>query len=270
MRKLTIALCMLLLAGCTAKEVLVTKPVNIEVKIDEVKGTKVILTITSDNRDAWYTYAFVNSYWEGYSLPNEEAARSILSLADESYNIKRGNSNLFISSFAEMTCLRGTRTIRVTGLSPDIDYKLLVFQVHPTTHELIGKVFVDYVHTKPVNITPMDFQFVYDGKVITVIPSDQDRTYYWEYDNQAFIYDNFNWAYGWYYGLIDMYEQYGFMDHLTSRGTDVYDAGRDSFLEGEICTVVAAAYEDGETTSEAVEQTFICRNGRLEPLGDAE
>ena len=270
MRKLTLALCALLLAGCTAKEVLVTEPVNIEVKIDEVKGTKVVLTITSDNLDAWYVYAFIHPSWDDYNLSDEATARSILAVSEQSYNVKKENANLLISSFAEMNCLRGTRTIRATSLNPDTEYKLVVFQVHPTTHELIGKVFVEFVHTKLVNKTPMDFQFLFDGKTITVIPSDPDRTYYWEYDNQEFIYDNFNWPYGWYYGLIDMYEQYGFMDHLTSRGTDVYDAGRDSFLEGEVCTLVAAAYEDGEITSETVGQTFVCRNGRLEPLGNEE
>ena len=112
----------------------------------------------------------------------------------------------------------------------------------------------------------MDFQILIKGKTITIIPSDQNRSYYWNFNNQMLMYDNFNWAFGWYLSLVDMYEHYGFMENLLSKGTVVYDAERDSFNEGEICTVVAAAYEGGEITSPYTEFDFMYQRGELHPL----
>lgn len=263
MRKLLFIMGVLLLAGCTGKEVLVTKEVNLSLKIDEVKGTKVIISITSDNPDAYYSYCL----WHDMNVSESVLLEYLTTVAEEDYNIKKENGALKLASFVDLNCYRGSRTLRATGLTPDTDYKVVVFQLNPTTHEPIGKILSEIIHTKPVNRVPLDIAFSFEGKTITVVPSDQNRTYYWEYDNEQVIYDNFNWPFGWYYSIMDMYEQYGFMNNLLSKGTEVYDAGRDHFEEGEVCVIVAAAYEDGEITSDYVEVSFIYQNGSLAPYG---
>ena len=259
---ITIALCALALSACTEKVVLVTSPINLSLRIDEIKGTKAIFTITVDNPDAYYSYCL----WNDPNISDEALLDYILSAAEEDYKIKTENGALKIASYVDYNCYRGTRTLRATRLYPDTQYKLMVFQMNPKTMKPIGKAISQTIKTKPVTETPMDFQIVIRGTAITVIPSDQNRTYYWEYDNQDLMYDNFNWPFGWYLSIVDMYEHYGFMDNLLSKGTVVYDADRDSFDEGEICTIVAAAYEDGEITSPYTEFDFIYQRGELHPI----
>lgn len=259
---ITIALCALALSACTEKVVLVTSPINLSVRIDEIKGTKAIFTITVDNPDAYYSYCL----WNDPNISDEALLDYILSAAEEDYKIKTENEALKIASYVDYNCYRGTRTLRATGLNPDTEYKFIVFQMNPKTMKPIGKAISQTIKTKPVKMKPLDFQFEIRGRNITVIPSDQDRSYYWEYDNLTLMYDNFNWAFGWYLNVVDMYEHYGFMENLLSKGTEVYDASRDSFDEGEICTIVAAAYEDGEITSPYTEFDFIYQRGELHPI----
>ena len=254
-------LCALTLSACTEKVVLVTTPVNLSVRIDEIKGTKAIFTITVDNPDAYYSYCL----WNDPNVSNEGLMDYILTASREDYKIKTENEALKIATYVDYNCYRGTRTLRATRLNPDTEYKFIVFQINPKTGEPIGDIISQTIKTKPVKMEPLDFRFDIRGKTITVIPSDQNRSYYWEYDNLTLMYDNFNWAFGWYLNVVDMYEHYGFMENLLSKGTEVYDASRDSFDEGEICTIVAAAYEDGEITSEYKEFDFICEKGQLFP-----
>jgi hypothetical protein len=263
MRKVLIVLCVLLLAGCTAKEVIVTKAVNLSLKIEEVKGTKVIFTITSDNPDAYYSYTL----WHDPNTSDALLLEYLTDVAEQDYTIKTENGAVQVASFADLNAFRGSRTLRATRLTPDTDYKVLVFQINPTTHEPIGKILSEVIHTKAVKNTPMKFDFFFEGKTVTVVPSDPARTYYWEYNNLRLMYDNFNWSYGWYYSLVDMYEQYGFMGNLLSKGKVVYDASRDHFEEGEVYSAIAAAYEGGEQTSDYVECLFKYENGKLVFIG---
>lgn len=267
MRRIILTLCsVLLLAACSEKVVIVDKPVGLSLHIDEVKGTKIILTITSDDPDAYYSYCL----WNELAGAPEFLLEYLTEVAETDYEVRKSNGALKIASFADLNCYRGTRTLRATGLTPDWDYTVLVFQLNPTTHEVIGDVLVEKVHTKPVEGAPLDFRFQFQGRTITVVPSDPQRPYFWDFDNQLQMYNNYMWPYGWYYALIDMYEQYGFMEHLLSVGTDVYDASGDHFEEGEICTLIACAYEDGELTSEYTEVDFIFRDEQLQLLAGGE
>ena len=263
-RIIILALGLLSLAACSEKLTVVTTPVGMSLSVDEVKSSKVIFTITTDNPDAYYSYCL----WNTVNGQTEALIDYLTSLAEDDYQRKQENGVLQIASFADLNCFRGTRTIRAINLQPDADFVLLVFQLNPQTHEVIGKVLSEPIHTKAVTITPLDFEFVYEGKTITVIPSDPDRTYFWQYDSQRAMYDNYIWPFGWFSSLVDMYEQYAFMDHLTSKGTVVYDAGRDNIKEGEILSVLAVAYEDGEMTSEYVEDSFQYRDGRFVHLSE--
>lgn len=266
MRKLILALGLLSLVACTEKAIVVTTPMNMSLTVNEVKSTKVIFTITADNPDAYYTYCL----WNEMSGSLEGLIDYLTTMAEEDYRQKTENEAIKIASFADLNCYRGTRTIRATRLTPDCDFTLLAFQLNPVTHEVIGPIRSESIHTKPAENRPLDFQFRFEGKRITVVPSDSNRPYYWAFDTQQAMYDNYLWPYGWLYSLIDMYEQYDFMDLLTSRGSVVYDAGRDSLKEGELYSVLAVAYENGEMTSDYVEKSFRYENGQFLPLSSGE
>ena len=264
MRKaIFIAVCTLLLAGCTAREILITEPVDLHFELQKVKGSKVIFKMDPVSPDACYTYGLCHSSMEEYDLPDKQLARHILDIKKESYeNISKNKGSS--ASFLDVSCFRGTRTLRVTDISPDEDYKLVVFQVNPKTLEVLGNVLCTPIHTLPIEMTDLSFTFETEGDVMTINPSDPDCLYYWDYDPSARIFDDYNSPRGFFYHLLDMFDEYGFMDEVYSKGAEQYDFSKDNLRVGKEYIIVAGACKDGEMTSPLQTMSFIYVRGRIE------
>lgn len=258
MRKLIIfSACTLLLAGCTAREVTVTDIVPLNMEIQEVKGSKVIFTMDPANPDAWYMYGLFNESTEAYRMNDAELARLDLKLAQDSYEIKKEAQEGFMTSFLDMYCMRGSRTLRATNLAPDTDYRMLVYQVNPKTQEpMVDNILSTTVHTRPVEEKDMDFTIGFDGFQLSIVPSDPDRIYYWDFDLAERIYDNYLRPRYYFYSLLDMFDEYNFMDEVYSKGSEVYDLKKDNLIEGAAYTLVAGATVDEEITSPLTLVTF--------------
>ena len=260
---LFIAACALLLAGCTAREVLVTEPVNLNFELQEVKRSKIIFKMDPANPDACYTYGLCSPSMEEYNLPDKQLAQYFLEIGIESYETISKNTGTR-ASFVDINCYRGTRTLRITGLNPDQDYKLVVFQVNPKDLEIVGDVICTPVHTLPIEMTDLSFTFQTQGDVMTITPSDPDCLYYWDYDSSDRIYDDYNGPGGFFYHLLDMFDEYGFMDEVYSKGPEQYDFGKDNLRVGKEYYIVAAACDDGEKTSKLQVMSFIYVRGKIE------
>lgn len=259
---------LLLLGGCTAKEVLITEPVSLDLKIEQVKGSKIVFTVTPGNPDACYAVSVLPANMAEYDMPDREMALYLLSIgADTFRNRKQGGA--YEGSFADMWCFRGTRTHRATHLDSDTDHRLLVFQVNPSTQTLIGDVIGLTVRTKPVQMRELSFSYKLNGHVLTITPSDPELPYYWDYDRESRVYDNYNWPYGYFYSLVDMYDQYGFVDKVYSQGPEDYDFSGDWLKDGENYLLTAGACEDGEITSRVSALTLLYKDGKLEIIGES-
>jgi hypothetical protein len=264
MRKaIFIAACTLLLAGCTAKEVLVTEPVSLNFELQEVKGSKVIFNMDPASPDAFYTFGLCPSSMEEYDLPDKQLAQFLLDLKKESYEVVSQNIGT-TSSFLDFSCFKGARTLRLTDITPDEDYKLVIFQVNPKTLEILGDELCIHFHTLPIEMTDLSFTFETEGDVMTIIPSDPDCLYYWDYDPSARIYDDYNGPRGFFYHLLDMFDEYGFMDEVYSKGAEQYDFSKDNLVVGREYIIVAGACKDGEMTSPLQTMSFIYVRGRIE------
>ena len=152
----------------------------------------------------------------------------------------------------------------ITGITPDQDYKLVVFQVNPKDLEIVGDVICTPVHTLPIEMTDLSFTFQTQGDVMTITPSDPDCLYYWDYDSSERIYDDYNGPGGFFYHLLDMFDEYGFMDEVYSKGPEQYDFGKDNLRVGKEYIIVAAACDDGEKTSKLQVLSFIYVRGKIE------
>lgn len=257
---------LLLLGGCTAKEVLITEPVSLDLKIEQVKGSKIVFTVTPGNPDACYAVSVLPANLAEYDMPDREMALYLLSIgADTFRNRKKGGA--YEGSFADMWCFRGSRTHRATHLDSDTDHRLLVFQVNPSTQTLIGDVIGLTVRTKPVQMRELSFSYKLNGSMLTITPSDPELHYYWDYDRESRVYDNYNWPYGYFYSLVDMYDQYGFVDKVYSQGPEDYDFSGDWLKDGETYLLTAGACEDGEITSRVSALTLLYKDGKMEIIG---
>jgi hypothetical protein len=252
-----------LLAGCTPKEVFITDPVDLNFALQEVKGSRIIFGMDPDNPDAFYAYGLCHSSMQEFNLPDKELAQYILDVKKESYETIKKSKDL-IGSFLDMNCYRGARTLRITGISPDQDYKLVVFQVNPKTYGIVGNVLCTTVHTHPIEKNDLSFTFQTEGDVMTIIPSDPNLIYYWDYDPSTRIYDDYNGPRGFFYHLLDMFDEYGFAEEAYSKGSEKYDFGEDNLLVGKEYLIVAGACKDGEMTSDLQVASFVYVRGEIE------
>ena len=271
MRKfLFISTCTLLLAACTGKEILVTDPVDLNFKLEEVQGSRIIFSADPTNPDACYAYGIIHySVEDLYNMGDRELAEYLIERDKQSYETRKEYGEL-LGSFVDYCCYRGGRTLRITNILSDTDYRLLVYQVNPKTCELLGNVVSVNLHTLPVSKQEMHFSFEVQGDKMTITPDDPERTYYWDYDLQSRIYDNYMSPFAFYYSLLDMFDEYGFMKEVYSKGVEVYDFEPDRLIEGELYVLMASACEDEEITSQVTELTFVCQNGKITILSKEE
>ena len=263
-----ILLACLLMTGCTAKEILVSKPVDIVVSLDKITGTKVVFSIKVSNQDAHYCFSLFpaesDEYFHG---TDKEEADYYFGLDQLSYNNKNdyGEQNC---SFTEYACFRGDRTLKRTRLSSGVKYKLIVYQVDPVGEKVLGNVVSKEFTTKSVEKKDLTFDFNFVRSIVTITPSDPERTYYWDFERDSRIYSDFMSPFGYFYSVLDMYDDYGFIDNILVKGEIVYNFNRDAIREGETYTLTAASCSGGEIDSELTMVRFSCKGNSLYMLND--
>ena len=112
----------------------------------------------------------------------------------------------------------------------------------------------------------MSFKIVCSGNRFTIIPSDLERTWFWEYESEEKLMDVYETPFFFYYSIIDMYDQYDVLDHLLSKGVDTWTLPEDdrSIKEGIVYNMVmSACYTDGEICSEVLYANFIYQDGKV-------
>ena len=254
------ALAALSLAACTAKDVLVTKPVSLGLKIESVSGTKVTFSVSAGKQDAAYIIFTAGENERAFDMPEWDAAKEHISYLESVYE-KKGVGG----KFTDFACYKGSRTLELNYLSEDTEYKLFLFQIHPKTREILGNVHVERFRTNKVkNMSPLEFNFSYSDNSLKIEPDDGTRTYVWGFEREARIIDDYERNPFYYlYALIDMNEDYGFIEHRVCKGTTYYDMSRERLHEGEPYIVMAIGYEDGEITSEIRYAYFVLRGETL-------
>ena len=253
------------LFACTRKEIIVSEPCNFTVTLEEVRGTKVKAKVVPQNRDAAYVLSVISSYDPSFDNTPEALAADQVSIMKEVYSREREAGN-----FSDQFCFRGERTLKYQGLVSDTDHKLLLLQINPKEQSMVGKPLVVPFHTLPVERdTDLTFDVRFQDGKMTIVPSDPDKTFYWEYDNTRVIEDEFIAPGVFLYKVINLYEDYDFMLHLLDKGTQEWDfyAQDNEIQDDEDLTVMIVGYDNGEMTTEVTSVRFIChRDGPIEVL----
>lgn len=262
------ALCAALLPfACTPADIVVKREVDMTLKIEKVGGSKVEFSVRTSNEDAWYTYCLISESDPSFSLSDEEAARGYIRYLEEIRETGGKEMADFPREpegrFEDFAFYRGSRKLKVPFLADDTDYRLVLFQVNPRTHELIGKGHSETFHTPDVVLKPMSFDFGTDKNVLIITPSDLDRTYIWGILRYDQMFDDYAGPFFYLYTLIDMYEDYGFAEPMLSRGVVSIPIDEGSLREGETYCIAAIGYEGGEINSEESFWYFIPDDGTI-------
>lgn len=254
MKHIYILLTLLILSSCAAK---FTQPGSFTIKVSEVTATKALITIEASNQEAYYVYGLVREDMEYYNYTDEELAQFQLDFASEllGYALEDDPS----ATFADRFCYKGSLSDRRYYLQENTKYKLNLFQVNPVTRERIGPVLTEFFQTEPLVKSDIQFDIQFGADKITITPSNDD-IYYWDYENTDLIKEEFIDPEFYYTDLVHMYETYGFMSSMTSRGYEEYIFSEDPLAnveEGEKCTFVIAAYNNDEINSDLITIEFV-------------
>ena len=265
LRHIILGLLTIAVLGCE-KEKIVTAPCGFDVSVDSVKGSKVTFTITPGNRNACYVFDVVTKgFASTYMVTDEEWVEDMIDWMESIYSEYTDDGNVAIGSFADMFCYRGARTLTRTNLQSNLDYQVVVLQINPATHEPIGPLYKTDFHTKSVETNYMTFHIEYLKDLIHIFPSDEKKTWFWEYELKQKIKDNYGDRYNFFYSIIDMYSKYGFLENLLNSGYAEWSFTNDdpSLRDGEIYTLAIAGCEDGELTSDVYYIDFYRSRGEL-------
>lgn len=258
----------LLLLSCGKPEKLPTDVSSFTLQVAKVTGTKVWFDITTDNPNAYYSFGLVDSSADGYNLPANEMAQLQLQLMDVIYDAfsPLGEN---VGSFSDVFLYKGNRELKETELKADTEYKLFLMQVDPDTRRLIGNAMAATFRTKAIEMVDLDFEVVFHPDAVEIIPSNDQLTYYWDYEETEIIKDKYYLPENFFYDLVDVYEEYDFIDNMLDIGPAEWVFSRDdkAIEEGERYTLVIAGYGKGEINSGYTIVDFIYhKNDPIEVL----
>lgn len=256
--------------ACTPHDIVVGREVDLQLKIEKVGGSKVEFSILTSNENAWYTFFIVPESDPSFELSDKEAALEYIRYLED---LREGKGEQMADlprkpegRFEDFAFYRGSRKLKIQFLADDTDYRLILYQVHPKTHELIGKGCGETFHTPEITIKPMAFEFIAEKNVLTITPSDDERTYIWGILRNDQMLDDYYGPFYYLYSLIDMYEDYGFAEPMLSRGVVSIPIEEGSLREGETYCIAAIGYEDGEISSEDSSWLFTLRSGVIHEI----
>ena len=265
MRKLLyICLAGMLAVGCT-KDKPVTVPCEFHLQTEWVKGSRAQFTITPSQNNAYYCYGVIAADHPLYNQSDAEIIRYQTEWMHSDYaNLrKEGHSD---GDFLDMFCYKGVRAVKSTLLPPDTEHKLIVCQINPQTCEFIGPTHSKVFHTQPVPEVDLTFSIQYKDNMFRILPSDKNVTWFWEYEREEKVYDVYEDPYFFYYDIIDMYDDYGFLHHSLCMGDVEWVQPRDdrSIREGVPYVItLSACTADGEICSDVVYAEFVFQNGKI-------
>lgn len=244
-----IILSLFLLGGCTKEELL---PTEIKVKMESVTGSRARFTVAPSNSRAYYSYTLVSRGDEDYDAPETSLC------IKEIKRMEEGMQYFENGSFAEIFCFQGNRQLTMKTLASDHDFKIIVFQINPKTHELIGEPAVLEFHTKPVPERDLHFDVNFVADEMHITPSDDELTYFWQFEETERIYNTYASISNYMYETVGLYQEYGFLDYYYYQGPCVWYLSLEDYMEeGTEYTLAIYGCEDGEFTTEATIVKFI-------------
>ena len=265
MRKL-LYLCLagLVTLGCS-KEKMVTSACDFELKVDWVKGSRAQFSVTPAIEGATYAYIVISDDHSQYGRNDTEIIAYQMNWLRTIYSDLQKEGDVS-GSFSDICCFKGPRTIKSKFLSSDKDYELLVFQVNPETDQPIGPLYTCAFHTKPIPKVDLGFTVRYQDNMFYIQPEDKTVRWFWEYELDDKIQDVYDDPFIFLYEIIDMYDEYGFLEHALCLGDQSWELPRDdrSIKEGASYTLaLSACTTEGEICSYVMYAGFTFQNGKI-------
>jgi len=157
----------------------------------------------------------------------------------------------YVASFADHCLYYGNDDRFFTGLTPRTSYMVYAFCVNPDTMTPMGEMVYQYVTTLPVIESDMTFKARFeqkeDGPYITVIPSNDDEPYIWDYVETEFAISQYGSIAAYTEALLNYYKENGLSELLRITGFSNWNAVND-LKKNKNYTLFAVGYDGFATT----------------------
>lgn len=256
MKRLSILLTILLvLVSCNTQQKYITESTDIQLSVQEklVTASKLTVDLKLGNDKAYYFCGILPADQYTVSKNNLRFMQLCLDYLYKDYIEwrfqKLVDNEEYIASFAGHYLLYGNNTKSFTQLEAGRDYLIFAFCVNPETNEPMGEMKYVYASTRERHSSDLTVELICedkdDGPYVTLIPSNDEEDYFWDYVNKEEYHRDYNDFLTFSYDDIEYYIRRD--ESPTARGFDTYNAKED-FLPGTEFYVIAAGYDGDFTT----------------------
>lgn len=225
-------------------------PFTIEVK--HVYSKYVWVDIIPENNDFYYYFDVVSVEEFNKSASDAVFIRSTEEMNHRIYDFLVEGE--VVSGTYEQTMLYRDAVLEPyygngTLIEPETDYYLFAY-AFDVNGQAIEKLHKIPFRTPAEYVSDITFEVSMEGDIITVVPSNDDQ-YLFDFATEKELETSYYGLPTYYFEqMIDVYEQYGFIDSMVSRGVDydnIFDY-YDKVDDGEKIYVMVSGYDHGVTS----------------------
>lgn len=258
MKKILLILSVILSLAVSCRKVdfvIGDNPFTIEVK--NIYARAVWVDILPENNDFYYFYDIISLDDFSKYDSDIEFVRSVDSEKRELYELLVEYG--YTDPFEEIMLYRSALLEPYYGndvlLEPETEYYLYAFAYDKNMNVIETLHKVKFKTPKEVH-SDNTFTVALNGDYVTVTPSNNDQ-YLFDFATQSELHASYYDMPEYYFNqMIEVYEQYGFMDKMVSTGedTDYLFDYYTSIADGEKIYVMVAGYENGLTTDVSIHE----------------
>lgn len=252
-----------LLAGCQKTPELSDQPFTVTIK--SVQARAMWADIIPEYNDFGYNYGIVTVKEFEQTYKTDEALIAAKDAVDKDYWEKNLKEKM---SFRDAFLYTGAYFVKGEPLEPETEYYIFTFP-YDSKDNPVCKVVKERFKTTAFKPSSLSFTVSMNGSVATVVPSNNDDSYYFDFDTVESINTNFNGDPSYFYSyIIYKYEEYGFMSETKCKGVT-----NDDFKEyfnlkpNQEFYLVCSGYDNGITSEYTIfKVTYVGENlpGKVE------
>lgn len=158
----------------------------------------------------------------------------------------------YIADFSSHCLSYGEDSRYFRNLKAETEYVIFAFCVNPENNQPIGNLYHIKVTTDKIRQTDLTFQVMFkerdEGTYVSMMPSNDDDTYLWEWEDQQYLKDNNLTIEQYADALIKSWQEYGLADYMYSQGPQSYKCVEGDLTEGHKYILIATGYDGSFTT----------------------
>ena len=250
----------LVFAGCNPKYL---DPSVIEIYVDTVRATQIQITFTPEKEDAYYFLGLIYKSDIRQYGSLDTLVQTALDYMSKVYNDMQEEGYVY-SSFEDSYLYSRRVKKGFYYLEPNTTYVVFAVQVNPVDRKIMGDIKWAECLTPDLQRSDLKFNIWTDRDTINIIPTNDDP-YFWDYIAWSEINEHYDGNMATYlYEMIDMFEEYGFMDNMVTRGAQriVITDDDPSMRDGEEYVFCAMGY-NGEINTDVDTYMFSYENDQI-------